>query len=247
MTLLAAYNFDEVSGNILDHSGHGLDIPLSSPAIRTASGHTSGGLTQSSAGIFNAPAGHLTTLKTPNRTIMAWVKEVTSITGWVLEFYSSAIDSGTWGILFLNGNWQIQARNSSGFVRAAVTRPTDALFHHVAGTYDGANVRLFLDGTLVSSQILTPPLRTDADALRFQDNSSSSVTIDDVRFYDEALDQATIASLMSTPVVPTGRSGKPKTWNGSAWVSHQAKIWNGSAWVPVAMAGHNGTDWIKSK
>lgn len=247
MTLLASYNFDEASGNVLDNSGHALDITLSSPAVRTASGHTNGGLTQSSAGIFTAPASYLTTLKTANRTVMAWVKETTSITGWVLEFHSSAIDSGTWGILFLNGNWQIQARNSSGFVRAAVARPTDSQFHHVAGTYDGTNVRLYLDGTLVATQALTAPLRTDADGFRFQDNSSSSVTIDDVRFYDEALSQATIASLMSTPVVPVGRSGKPKIWSGSAWVSHQAKVWNGSSWVNAAMAGHNGTAWTKSK
>lgn len=44
-----------------------------------------------------------------------------------------------------------------------------------------------------------------------------------------------------------GRSGKPKTWNGSSWIAHQAKVWTGSAWVPHPMAGHNGTDFILSK
>jgi hypothetical protein len=149
--------------------------------------------------------------------------------------------------LFLNGNWQIQARNASGFVRAATARPTDSQFHHVAGTYDGANVRLYLDGVLASVQPLTSPLRTDADGFRFQDNSSSSITIDDVRFFDEALDQATIASLMSTPVVPSGRSGKPKVWDGDSWNQHPAKIWNGSAWVSHPIKGFDGTDWVPAK
>jgi hypothetical protein len=246
MTLLAAYNFDEVAGDILDLSGNGLDIPLSDPAVRATTGHTGKGLTQTGTGIFLAPAEYLTTLKTAQRTVMAWVKETSPVIGWVLELHSSSIASGSWGMLFLSSQWHIQARNSSGFVRASVARPTDSQFHHVAGTYDGVSVRLYLDGVLVSTQPLTEPLRNDADVFRFQDNSSPNVTIDDVRFFDEALDQATISSLMSTPVT-AGRSGRPKVWNGSTWIPYPAKVWNGSAWVEAAMTGHDGTDWVKSK
>jgi hypothetical protein len=245
MSLLAAYNFDESTGPVLDASGNGRDITLASPATRTVSGHTNGGLTQTSAGIFTAPAGYLTALQTPQRTVMAWVKEAAGITGWVLEFNDSSIDSGCWGILFLSGQWQIQARNASGFVRAAVSRPTDGLFHHVAGTYDGTNVRLYLNGSLAATQPLAGPLRT-ADVFRFQDQSGSNVTIDDVRFYGEALDQTTIASLASIPVT-VGRSGKPKIWSGSAWAQHQGKYWNGSAWVAVPLKGYTGSGFVSSK
>lgn len=44
-----------------------------------------------------------------------------------------------------------------------------------------------------------------------------------------------------------GRSGKPKIWNGSSFVQHQAKAWSGSLWVPHRMLGHDGTDFIASK
>lgn len=44
-----------------------------------------------------------------------------------------------------------------------------------------------------------------------------------------------------------GRSGKPKTWNGSTWVQHDAKVWTGSSWVSHKMLGHNGTDFVVSK
>jgi hypothetical protein len=44
-----------------------------------------------------------------------------------------------------------------------------------------------------------------------------------------------------------GRSGKPKVWNGSSWVQHQAKSYDGSLWVPSKMNGVSGSGWIMSK
>jgi hypothetical protein len=46
---------------------------------------------------------------------------------------------------------------------------------------------------------------------------------------------------------PRAGSGKPKVWNGSAWVAHNAYVWNGSAWVAHKMKGWDGSDWIESK
>lgn len=245
MTLLAAYSFDEASGDLLDYSGNNRHIPLASPASRVA-GKDGTGLSQSVTGIFNGPAGLVSAFQTPNRTIVMDVKELVAVTGWLFEFYVSSIDSGAWGILFLNGNWQVQARNSGGFVRAAVARPTDNQFHQAACTYDGTNVRFYLNGSLAATQALTAPLRTDATAIRVQDQSTSSVVMDNVRIYDEALSQSAIQALLNVPVV-AGRTGKPKVWNGTGWNSHLAKVWNGTSWVPHKMAGYNGTDWVYSK
>lgn len=246
MTRLAAWNFDEASGDVLDASGNNWDFALTSPTIRTNSGHTDKGLTQSGDDIFLLSTTILNALKTPNRTIAAWVKETSPMTAWIGEFYVSSIDSGSWGILFLASQWHIQARNSSSFVRCSVARPTDNAFHHIAGTYDGTNVRLYFDAVLMSTQALAGPLRTDADEFRFLQNTTSSIVVDDVQYLDEALSQPDIATLMNTPVVP-GRSGKPKTWNGSTWSPRQAKVWNGSSWQNAPMHGHNGTDWIAAK
>lgn len=245
MTRLAAWNFDESSGDVLDVSGHGLNFPLTSPSVRTDSGHTEKGLTQSGSGDLSLPSTILAAVKTPNRTLAAWIQETTAVTGWVSQFYVSSIDSGSWGILFLSGQWHIQARNLSGLVRCSIARPTDSLFHHVAATYDGANVRMYLDGVLVSTQPLAGPLRGDADDLLLLSGTSSSVTVDDVQLFDEAVLGPDIPALMD-PVVG-GRSGKPKVWNGSSWVQRQAKIWNGSAWVNAKMNSFDGTDWITAK
>ena len=44
-----------------------------------------------------------------------------------------------------------------------------------------------------------------------------------------------------------GRSGKPKTWNGSSWPQHSAKAWTGSAWVEHPMKGHDGSSFVTAK
>lgn len=244
MTRLAAWNFDEASGDVLDASGNEHNFPLASPAIRTT-GKYGSGLTLSSTSSFIISSTILTALKTPNRTVAAWIQETAPTIGWVGEFYLSSIDSGSWGILFLSNQWHIQARNADGFVRCSVARPTDSLFHHVAGTYDGVNVRMYLDGTLVATQPLTAPLRSDADSFKIFDNVGSTIVVDDLQYFDTALSPSQVADAM-VPVV-TGRSGKSKVWNGSTWAQHQAKVWNGSTWVNAKIKGHDGTDWITSK
>lgn len=245
MTRLAAWNFDETSGDVLDVSGFGHNFALSGSNIRTTSGHTNKGLTQSSSEVLSVPSSIITALKTPRRTIAAWIQQTAPTIGWVGEFYVPTIDSGSWGILFLSSQWHIQARNADGFVRCSVARPTDSLFHHVAGTYDETNLRMYLDGTLVATQPLTAPLRTDATVLRILDNSSPSVIVDDLQYFDTALSASEVADA-ANPVI-AGRSGKAKVWNGSSWVQHPAKVWNGSSWVTARLKGHNGTEWITAK
>jgi len=44
-----------------------------------------------------------------------------------------------------------------------------------------------------------------------------------------------------------GRSGKPKVWDGSAWVQHTAKVYSGSTWDPHKMNGATAGGWITSK
>jgi hypothetical protein len=246
MIPIVSWNFDEASGPVLDNSGHGGDFTLTSPTIRTSSGHTNGGLTQAGSDIQLAPSSVLAAVKTSQRTIAAWIKETTPETGWIGEMYVSSIDSGSWGILFLSNQWHIQARNAGGFVRCSVARPTDSLFHHVVGTYDGVNVKMYLDGSLVATQPLAAPMRTDADQLRILDNTSSSITVDDLQYFDTAATPAEIATIMTTPVIPV-RSGKAKIWDGSNWIQYPVKVWDGSSWIPAKLKAHNGADWIVAK
>lgn len=215
---LAAWNFDEASGGVLDLSGNSRGFSLTGTSARSASGHTSKALTQSSAEIQDGPS--LTGLQTPNRTIMAWVYQTAAVTGWVLEFHISSISSGGWGILFLSNQYHIQARHdTTSTTRASAAEPSKNAWHHVAGTYDGANVKLYLDGTLAATTALATGIYTGADIFRVFDASGPQTLIDDVRLYDEALDATAISSLMNTPVTGVPSSGTNVYFSNGAQAS----------------------------
>jgi hypothetical protein len=77
---------------------------------------------------------------------------------------------------------------------------------HLAGTYDGAQLRLYLDGVQVASQARTGTLEVNARPLRIGGNSyvgeSFPGLVDEVRMYNRALSPTEIAQDMATPIVP---------------------------------------------
>lgn len=208
MALLAAYNFDDISGGILDASGNGHDITTLG-AARAATGHTNSGLQCTSAAEGAGPAlPSPSWAQTANRTLMCWFQVPSTVTkpsGYPVEIHLSSGDTGAWGLWGDgNGNMVARARNASSVGTVSTPFPTDGLWHHWAMTYDGTTLRIYKDGALANSAALTGPLRTDADVLWLFDGGESTYTLDDVRFYDEALDATAITSAMNTPVGDTG-------------------------------------------
>lgn len=209
MPLLAAFNFDEASGNVLDVSGNGHDWTLNTGAQRNASGHTLGGLTKLGAGTATLAATPFG--QTSARTFMFWMQGAGNAVWW-LRWYATTPDTGTWGIYNLSGSVTLRLRKASTNTNITVAFPGDGLYHHYAGTYDGTNSRLYLDGTLVAtSGTVTAPLDA-ADLIDCMETSLTTQTMDDLRIYDEALTQPQIAALMATPVVagPAFLAAQPK-------------------------------------
>jgi hypothetical protein len=226
MTMLIASNFDEASGNVLNYGSAGDWSLAGSTCTRVAGGHTSKGLQDGG----NNEAKPPNVGQTNNRTFMFWLKGPLPSLDWVFEFYNAAGDTGQWGLLVQSGLLRVRGRNTSDtVVPADITIPSDinTVYHHIAGTFDGSNIRAYLDGTLISTAALSGTLKTDG-VLQLMGYSVSTI-IDDLRVYDEVLDQSTISTLMNTPV---GVSAVPEAlaWNGSAWVSSSMRYWNGSAW-----------------
>lgn len=210
MTLLYAYNFDEASGNILDASGNGRDTVFGGSLSRSASGHTSKGLTQTTTASDSAGPS-LTGLQTAQFTVMAWVfRSSNAQDGWFGEIKDAG--SGDRGILFLSGAVQARARNSGGTVaNVSTTQPTAGSFYHVAASYSTADskVHLFINGSEIGTgTALTGPLKTTSTSSSLFDGLGAETIIDDLRYYDAALDAATITTLMGTPVTPAV-AGRP--------------------------------------
>lgn len=199
MPLLAAYNFDEASGDALDHSGNARHWTLNTGAQRTTgdSGHTDEGLTKLGAGMATVATPAFG--QTSSRTFMFWLKGQGNAVWW-LRFYIAAADTGAWGLYLLGGNLTLRLRKGGANTNTSVAWTDDGLWHHYAGTYDGTNGRLYKDGVLVAtSAAVTAPIDA-ADSIQVLETSLTTQTMDDLRVYDEALSQSAIATLMDTPV-----------------------------------------------
>jgi glucose/arabinose dehydrogenase/PKD repeat protein len=98
-----------------------------------------------------------------------------------------------------------------GTNRAAdgTTLPTN-VWTHVAGTYDGTTLRLYLNGVEVASTAVSEPIAPSTGPVRIGGNSIWGEyfqgRIDEVRIYDRALTPAEIQTDMHTPVdgLPAG-------------------------------------------
>jgi hypothetical protein len=75
---------------------------------------------------------------------------------------------------------------------------------HIAGTYDGATVKLYVNGALAGSQAVTGNILTSTGALRIGGNAVwgeyFAGLIDEVRVYNTALTQIQIQADMNTPI-----------------------------------------------
>lgn len=194
MALLAAYNFDEASGDVLDVTGNGHGFPLRSGMAREP-GHTDSGLS-STVGTIEGPTVFG---QTAQRTLMFWLKSTEAFNGWIFEWHTTSGNTGYWGMLCLSGQMGFRARTGGSTSLAQVARPTDSDWHHWAGTFDGSVARCYLDGVLVATGSAISGIAT-ADILYWHETVSGLQVVDDLRVYDEVLDQATIAELMGTPV-----------------------------------------------
>ena len=215
MALLYAYNFDEASGAVVDYSGNGLNVTLTGSLVRTASagGHSGTGsdkgLSQSTAAADSA-GPTITGLQTAQFTVMAWVKRSSnSVDGWFAELKASG--SGDRGILFSSGAVQSRVRNAAGSVQfVSTTQPTAGTWYHVAGSYSTVDgkIHLYINGTEVGTgTTLSAPLKSTSTGSHLLDTLGSETVIDDLRYYDTALDAATITTLMGQPVDAGGTTG----------------------------------------
>ena len=72
---------------------------------------------------------------------------------------------------------------------------------HIAGTYDGANLRLYVNGVLVKTQARTGTIFSSPNPLYIGGKGSQfSGLIDEVRVYNRALSAAEINTDKNTPL-----------------------------------------------
>jgi chitodextrinase len=206
--LVAAYGFNEGGGSTTqDASGNNLNGTITG-ATWTTQGRFGQALTFDGVDdwvtVADANALDLTTAL----TLEAWIYPTTT--------------SGVRDIVIKEGVgldvYNLYARNFSGlpesnvFVGGTNQTAVDSsalpanTWTHVAGTYDGTTLRLFLNGVQVASTPQTGPIAVSDGALRIGGNSiwgeHFQGRLDEIRIYNRALSVAEVQADMNMPIAP---------------------------------------------
>jgi chitodextrinase len=205
-TLVAAYGFEDGSGpTTADASGNGNNGTLLN-VNWTTNGKFGDGLSfngiNARVDIPDASSLHLSA----GMTLEAWVNPTTITTAWKDAVYkgndnyylmASSSNSGSLPV----GGAIINGAHAEANGSAALPAST---WTYLATTYDGSNVKLYVNGTLISSKPATGSIISSTNPLQIGGDSIYGQyfngLIDEVRVYNAALSAGQIQNDMTTPV-----------------------------------------------
>ncbi len=211
--LVGWWKLDETSGSIArDSSGYGNNGTLQG-GPQWVAGRVAGALDLDGtddfvdcgdADIFNI---------TGQITLATWVRTRASGDNQHKHYFGKGNDAycikeNSWNnleVVIYIGGWKV------------ATAPLDSsyndVWHHFAGTYDGSQIKLYVDGDLVSTTNQTGAININADPVRIGTRDGTrwyhNGLIDDVRLYDRAISGDEIKKLASPEKasVPTPADG----------------------------------------
>jgi hypothetical protein len=106
---------------------------------------------------------------------------------------------------------------AGGWKTLAAVYPSLNAWHHLAATYDGATMSVYIDGVLAASQAETGTIATNSNALALGDQTGYSEyfggTADEVRLWNIARTQAQIQAAMGMELNPSIQTGLVSYYN----------------------------------
>jgi hypothetical protein len=206
--LVAAYGFEETTGTTAtDSSASGLNGTISGPT-RVTTGRFGSALNFDGVNdIVNIADANALDL-TNGMTLEAWVNPA-AITGWrtvLLKEKAGDLVYGLYSNSDLNrptAHVQVGGdRSASGTAQVALNTWT-----HLAATYDGTTVRLYVGGTQVGTRAVSGAMAASTQPLRIGGNTIwtaewFSGRLDEIRVYNRALTAAEIQTDMGRAVKP---------------------------------------------
>jgi hypothetical protein len=208
--LVAAYGFNETSGTtVTDASGNNNTGTLGNGVTRSTQGKFGSALVFNGASFVTIPPAASLNLTT-GMTLQAWVYPTATPTNWstvLLKEQPGALVYGLYAGSPTNRpsiycNISTSSSGEQGFAGPSAL-PLNT-WSHLAGTYDGATLRLYVNGAVVASQAFTGSIVTSTGAVRIGGNSVWGEyfqgRLDEVRLYNRALSQAELQTDMNTAV-----------------------------------------------
>ena len=203
--VVAYWRLDESSGTLANDASvnlnHGTLTNLSFDANSVSSAKVNGGLS------FDGSSNYVTA---PNATVFQ-LKKALSISAWIKgDAWGSGSDVD---VILRKGegspnNWQLAIEN--GYVALALdgndgsnvhgnTLLQTGQWYHVVGTWDGSNIRIYVDGVLDNTPTArAAPIGTDTRPVYLGGRSGAGLfagTLDDVRLFNHELNADEISAL----------------------------------------------------
>ena len=215
-SLVAAYAFSENAGTIAnDNSGNGNTGTLTNGPTWSASGKYGAAVlfdgTNDLVSITDANSLDLTT----GMTLEAWINP-SNLTGYKTLLskengtnnlaYALSANNSTSGTANQRPNSRIRIGSNIRTV-TGITKLTLNTWTHIASTYDGTTMRLYINGVQVSTFATTGNITATTNLLYIGGSPALGAQyftglIDEVRIYNRALTQTEIQTDMNTPIAP---------------------------------------------
>ena len=218
--LVAAYGFEEGSGtNAADLSGTGNGGTISG-ATRTTAGRFGSALTFDGVNDWVTVADANSLDLTSGMTLEAWLRPTAAGNGWRTAIMKEQAGNYAYALYAHTGSNQPSGNGIIGGTDRDI-RGTSALalntWTHLSATYDGSQLRLFVNGAQTAAMAATGNLVVTTGALRIGGTGVwpewFAGQIDEVRIYSRALSAAEITADMNrsvgnpdtqAPTAPTG-------------------------------------------
>jgi hypothetical protein len=221
--LVAAFSFDEGGGTIAaDASGNG-NTGTVSGAAWTTGGRNGGALS------FDGESDYVTVVETASldlstaATVEAWVYPTASSGSRAIVAKERNGGGFPYGLETNAGVPAGYVKAGSTVTAAATTAVAAGTWTHLALAYDGAYVRLYVNGALAASEAASGSLAASNDPMRIGGDVTWAEwfegRIDDVRVYSRALTAGEVATDMATPVAasnPAPASSLVGAWSFDA-------------------------------
>ncbi len=232
--LVAAYSFNEGTGStVADSSGNGNTGTILGATWTT--GLYGNALSFNGTNSWVTVNGSSSLNLTGGMTLEAWVKPTAAASNWTAVMLKERTGGLDYALYAADGANQppagyIDTSNTDYDSRGLSLLPLNS-WSFLTATYDGSNLDLYVNGTLVTAQTVSGLITTSASgALRIGGDSIWGEyfqgLIDNIRVYNRALNVGEIRSDLSTPVggalentPPTGLITSPSTGSNVAGVT----------------------------
>jgi concanavalin A-like lectin/glucanase superfamily protein/Big-like domain-containing protein len=227
--LVAAYGFEEATGTVVTDSAGGLNPGTISGATRSASGRFGSALSfdgvNDRVNVNDSASLDLSTAM----TLEAWVRP--DATNWRTTIMKER-PGGIAYALYESTDSNRPSVEIHTELRGTSAVPTGT-WSHLASTYDGATLRLYVNGTQVASRAATGPINISSGALRIGGNAVWGEwfkgLIDEVRVYNRSLTASEIQTDMNRAVAGDTQAPTNPVLTGAATGDDVHLSWTASS------------------